>query len=294
MANRSAARSPFIFLLAIAFLAGQWGCAHTTPIPDSIPVYSVFEKSLPVKLGRIGIVSSRTQPEMNFKKPKEKLGGAATGAGRGAVTGGAVVASAGAPSGGSGGGGYGGIVYPIVWLAAVAASTGIGAFVGGVVGAIQGESSGTIRETEATLNEALTELRIQEIMRDLIYQKANEKGLYSLVLIEDMGPTAPDESADYFSLKGRGINTVLEVEVLRIGLWGEAGINPPLTFFMTANAKYIRVNDNYALDDRTFRFEGASRKFAEWGLNDGEAFRKEFEEGCHFLAREIAEQLGSR
>jgi hypothetical protein len=170
----------------------------------------------------------------------------------------------------------------------------VGAVLGGAVGAIQGESSGRIRETEATLSEALTELRIQEIMRDLIYEKAKEKGLYSLVLIEDMGPTAPDENGGYLSLKERRINTVLKVKVLRIGLWGEAGINSPLTVFMTANAKYIRVEDNYELYDRTFRFEGASRKFVEWGLNDGEAFRKEFEEGCHFLAKEIAEELGSR
>jgi len=277
MVNRSAARSPFIFLLAIAFLAGQWGCAHTTPIPDSIPVYSVFEKSLPVKLGRIGIVSSRTQPEMNFKKPKEKLGGAATGAGRGAA-------------------GVGRVMRDVRGEGAILALPliAVGAIVGGVVGVFEGESSKKIEETETILNEALTELRIQEIMRDLIYEKAKKKALYSLIVVEDMGPTAPDENADYLSLKERKINTVLEVTVLRIGLWGEVGVNPPLAFFMTANAKYIRTDDNHELYDRTFRFEGVSRKFVEWGLNGGEALRKEFDWGCHFLARKIAEELGSR
>ena len=178
MANRSAARPFLTFLLAIAFLAGQWGCAHTTPIPDSIPVYSIIPKHLPGDLGTVGIVSSRTQPEMNLKKPKGKLGGAAMGAGRGA----AIVARSAR--------GVDAIGFLLV-VPLIAA----GAVVGGVVGAIQGESSNTIRETEATLNEALTELRIQEFMRDLIYEKAKEKALYSLVLIEDMGPTAPDENA---------------------------------------------------------------------------------------------------
>jgi len=40
------------------------------------------------------------------------------------------------------------------------------------VGAIRGESSKTIRDTEAALNEALAYVKIQEIMRDLIHGKA--------------------------------------------------------------------------------------------------------------------------
>ncbi len=282
--------SPSVIFILIASLAGTGGCNHAATVPDSIPVYSLVPKPFPRDLGRIGIVSSRSQPEMNFKEPKGRLAGAVTGAGRGA----AIVGSSSGGGGTGGGGGLGdaagGLLYPFVVLAAM----GAGAVVGGTVGAIQGESAKAIRDTEATLNEAIIELRIQEIMRDLIYESARRKAHNSIVLVEDTGPGTPDERTDYLALRERGINTVLEVRVLRIGLWGETGINPRLNFFMTVNAKCIRIVDSHELYDRTFRFEGAAHKFVEWGLNDGEAFRGEFERGCHSVANEIAEQLGSR
>lgn len=128
-------------------------------------------------------------------------------------------------------------------------------------------------------------------MGDLVFATAREMTLHPLVLIEDMGPTTLDEKVDYHPLKERGINTVLELKVLRVGLWGEKGINPPLGFFMTVNARYIRVEDGKDLYDHTFRFEGVSRKFADWAENSGEPFRKELERCYQTLATEIVEKL---
>jgi hypothetical protein len=265
----------FVLLLSIN------GCAY---VPHEIT--SPPAEQIKIDFGKICVVSARFQPETNFKKPRGKIASAAAGAGIGVLIVGEVV---------------GGIVaidppsiiliaYPPV-AAGIGCAVGGAALIGGVVGAVQGESSKKIKETEKTLNHLVAELRIQETMREQFVSVFRKHTRDSFYLIQGKGPNAPDEEISYAFLTDEGIDTVLELSVLRFGLWGESGLNPPLTFFMTVRAKVIRVKDSSIIYSHTFRYEGTYQKFTDWASGNGQLFREEFKQCYPTLANDIVAKL---
>jgi hypothetical protein len=266
----------FVLLLSIN------GCAHVPPQITSPPA-----EQIKIDFGKICVVSARFQPETNFKKPKGKIASAAAGAGIGALVVGEVV-------------GVGLvalsplsivlIAYPPV-AAGIGSAVGGAALIGGVVGAVTAESSKKIKETEKTLNDLIVELRIQEAMREEFVSVFRRHTRDSFYFIQGKGPNAPDEEISYAFLAKEGIDTVLELSVLRVGLWGESGLNPPLTFFMTVRAKVIRVKDSSIIYSHTFRYEGTDQEFTHWASDNGQSFREELKQCYLTLANDIVGKL---
>ena len=289
-----------VVLLFLGLLIGQVGCVHHPPIrdfpaPEEIKLDPVAEGiKQDLDLGLVGLASATFQPESTFRKPDSKGKSAAVGAGAGALAGGGLV------------GGVVGMVavsqpwtiillaYPPV-LAGVGIAVGAGAAIGGIVGGISGSTKGEpaekIRESETALSGALAELNAQELAEAHLLTVAREKVHRDLVVFEKQGPAVLDQEMSYVSLTGKGIDSILEITVRKYGLWGEKGINPPLSFFMTVSTRLIRVKDDVVLYTRTFRYEGNSAKYVDWGANNAQAFREEVDRCCRSLSEQIVEAL---
>jgi hypothetical protein len=280
-----------VILLSLGLLIGQVGCVHHPPIADS-PTPEEIRPDL--DLGSVGVASATFQAESTFRKPVTKGRGAAMGAGAGALAGGGLV------------GGVVGLVaasqpwtiillaYPPV-LAGVGVAVGAGAAIGGVVGGItgstKGEPSEKIREAETALNGVVADLNAQELMETHLLAVSREKANRDLIVFEKQGPAVPDQDVSYASLRGKGIDSILEISVRKYGLWGEKGINPPLSFFMTVNIRLIRIKDDVMLYTRTFRYESNSAKYVDWGINNAQLFREEADRCCRSLSEQIVEEL---
>ena len=286
---KSPARYSIIILTSLGLLIGQWGCAHSTPKTTSFPPEKVT-----VELGTAGLVSAKFQPESTFRKPLGKGGSAAAGTGMGLLAGAGLV-----------GGAVGWVALAQPWTiillayppvtAVVGGAVGAGALIGGLVGGITGaakaESSKTIKESEAALHHVLADLDAQALMQAHFLNVVRERGHGDLVVLEGLGPTALDQEVTYASFSDEGFDTVLEISVRKYGLWGEKGINPLLSFFMTVTTRIIRIKDDTVIHNRTFRYESTPRKYVDWTIDDAQPFRKELDHACETLATEIAEAL---
>ena len=233
-----------VILLSLGLLIGQVGCVHHPPIADSPTPEKV---KLDLDLGSVGAASATFQTDSTFRKPDSKGKSAAVGAG--ALAGGGLVAVS--------------QPWTIIFLAyppvlagvgvAVGAGAAIGGVVGGIAGSTKGEPSGKIREAATALNGAVADLNAQELMETHLLAVSREKANRDLIVFEKQGPAVLDQEVSYASVTGKGIDSLLEISVRKYGLWGEKGINPPLSFFMTVSTRLIRIKDDVMLYTRTFR-----------------------------------------
>ena len=113
----------------------------------------------------------------------------------------------------------------------------------------------------------------------------------------EQGPAALNEEVSYRLLAREGIDTILEISVLALGLAGEWGVNSPLAVFMTVRTRLIQVVDDTALYDSTSKYRSTTdkfietHKFTEWAANNAQPFREELVRAYQSLARKIVEEL---
>lgn len=258
-----------ILWLFIAILFIQLGCAHKPPIRHP-------SEQVRTKLGSIGVVSALFVPKVEFSTPaKGRLRGALTGAAQGAGS----MAGSGAIYSDPYGLLLGLILAPVAGL------------IGGVAGGVLAEPAVKVEKEEARLRNVLTDLKIQETMRNHFLRVAREKTNSPFVVLEEQGPVTPDEEINYCSLSGNGIDTVLEISVLNFGLKGSMGINPPIEFFMNLRLKLIRTIDGEMVYVTTMRYEGKKLKFADWSANNAQSFREEFNLSYLNLSERIVDKL---
>lgn len=293
---------PIAIWFFIVILLMQLGCAYQ-PLPFLPPPPS---EEVRAKIGTIGVVSARFNPEAEFQTPAK---GRVSGAGRGAARGAAMGALGGAAIGA-----LCLVMAPICMPVGAVVGGTIGAPIGTVYGATTALPAKTVEEAEVALKNALSDLKIQETMRDHVFQAAHQTH-YHFVLLADPGPTAihplgsslittgiiPEE-VNYGLLSERGIDTVLEVSVTTVGL-GEFvrtnrcvtahpwGVNVPVAQCVSAHARLIRIADGTVLYSHAFVYISEGRKFAEWASNNAQLFREEFDRGYQNLAGQIVDQL---
>lgn len=220
-------RHAIVILASLLLLTGQLGCAsgpRVLPPPPSAQVRAT--------LGTIGVVSVRLGPEATVESPTSGKGsGAAKGAAAGffhtAVGLGEL---------------WGFAIFPpaALVLGGVVLTGGV---VGGVYGAVAAEDAAKVQEAETALMSVLAAEKVQEAMRERVFQIARDQTRYRFVVLEGHSPTSLDEGASYRSLASEGIDTILEISVPFVGLGGESGINPPLAVVMTVRTRLVRVRD---------------------------------------------------
>jgi hypothetical protein len=172
------------------------------------------------QLGRVGIVPARFTPKLlKLDTPaKGLLRGAGRGAAAGAVGGtlllGEAMEEATGDSGGTGAGGAA-LLYSAVVLAPV------GAVAGGVYGAATAESAATVEQAESTIKSAMStlELQNQTTMAEHVLHEGIGEERYSFTLVPKLGREHREDEIDFSSLGAEGINTVLEINVIKVGLW---------------------------------------------------------------------------
>ena len=255
--------------LTLALLVVQGGCATISrPLPHALP-YPLAPETR-AQLGRVGVVSGRFVPAMDVQRPTAGKGSAAA---RGALRGAGAALYPFSVLGGTCSGRDCGFVVVVILGVLLGAAT-VGAVTGAVVGAVTAESAAKVHDAEAALTHALAELKIQETLRDRLVTLARDDTRLALVPGGDVGPTDSDLAVDYRPLAAQGMDTLLEVSVIRLGLTGDRRDNPLLALSMTTRIRLIRSGDGAELYREELDHRSGSRKFVEWAANDAKAFRE--------------------
>jgi hypothetical protein len=251
-------RNLTVVCLFVIFLMGQVGCAAKTPPPRLAP-------ETRAQFGTIAVVPARFAPEADLLTPAK---GALRGTGRGLGAG--YKATEGlenlVPTSGDG---LAGLVIGTGVLAIVATST----LIGGVYGAVAAEPKATVEELEAVLKKAMAAMEVQKALGANIVEYGQAEMRYAFRLLLDQGPRSAKSEVDYRPLSGYGVDTLLQVNVLKFGLQGEQSVNPPLHLIMAVQTKLIRDADSTSLYERTFDYSSEDHKFTEWAANDAQLFR---------------------
>jgi hypothetical protein len=264
--------------LTLALLLVQVGCATVSrPLPRPLPPKASAE------LGRVGVVSGRFVPAIDVQRPTAGKGSAAV---RGAMMGaGAALAPFSTLAGTCSGRDCG--LVAVVMLGVLIGVATVGAVTGAVVGAVTAESPAKVHDAEATLTHALTELKVQEALRDRLLTIARDSARVALVPGGEIGPTESDMAVDYRPLAAQGLDTILEVSVTRLGLTGDRRANPLLALSMTIRIRLIRTEDGAELYQEGLDHRSGSHKFVAWAANDAEAFRQAMDAAYTDVSGEI-------
>jgi hypothetical protein len=252
--------------LAIVSLV-QIGCSHAPAKPKVLP------DDLRAKLGTIGIVSGRYEPNIVLRKPLDKTTGASSTAKSYADS---WVRLGGASEG------------AILMLLTAPIPMAIGAIVGKSKG-LSDEKMREVKDAEASIRAAITDLKLQDILRDEFLEIAREQTSFPFVRLEAEGPNSPDERISYRSLSGKGMDSILEIGVTGIDLNGlEAKpdfsldhMDPLLWISIGVRVRLVRIPYDAEIYTQSFqtRCPGPTFKFMEWGANDAQSLRKEVT-GC--------------
>ncbi len=283
MERKSLAAIPnlIIILVSIALVIGQWSSAHV-PKPPSEEMRAQF--------GTIGIVSVRSDPQIQFRPDfaKGRLSGAGKGAGigtgAGALYGLSLIAH---------GGSCGGQACAAVAVVAAAAAA-IGAVAGGVVGGIEGAVNavpkGEAKKIEADTKNAFNGIGIQETIAASVFKNSLESPDYTFILLEK-DDFMISTQYDFNLLREKGIHTVLELNVKEGGFKGGKGKNPLVALFMKVRTRLIRTTDGREIYSREFECKSSTHRSDEWLDRDARLLREEIDHCFDDLPRQIVEEL---
>jgi len=271
-------RHTILIWISLLLLIGEVACTARHSIqPPSEEIRS--------QLGTVGIVPAHFIPESEFVMPARGTGaGARRGLVKGAGVGGSLL---------SGGGSVGSQGAPcIAFFLLPVAGVVVGAVIGTVVGGVTALPAATVDEAETTLKKALTDIKVQETLMERVVNVARDQTPYLFIPIKELGPISPDEQISYCFLATEGINTILEISVLKFGLVGSKwDINPDLMLFMSVRVRLIRVSDDTELYVHTFEFKESNHSFIEWTASNAETFCRELDYAHEILSNEIVETL---
>ncbi len=234
-------------------------------------------------LGIVGVVSGGVSPKTELEPPtRGRDSGAAKGAAAGALGSIAVGCLAG-PSGGD----------PLglaLFCAAGVALAPVFGLSGAIYGAVVAESAATVAEAEASLTQALTEVKVQEALRDRVLLVARDQTPHPVILLEETDPTARTVGLrDPPSAEGSP-DTFLEVRATALRFVG-GGINPPLALVMNVETRLVPAEDRGTHYEATLEYRSRTRKFTEWAADNAQPFREELERAVHSLAGRIVEEV---
>ncbi|MBE7414132.1 MAG: hypothetical protein HS130_02405 [Deltaproteobacteria bacterium] len=270
------------FLVLALFLA-QTGCAH-------VALNRPPTEAVRASLGSIAVVPASYAPETDFrtfaKGTAEGTGkGALIGAGGGAFTGATLAFILAA-------GGAGALVFPPAWLLLPAAGIGaaVGVVAGSVGGAVYSADETASAEIERAAEDAFSS-KSQMMVAEAFIKHAREFAGRELELIEGAGPGASGERPDYRPLKEKGVDTVVEISVMRAGFEDGKGKDPATAVFMTLKTRVVGTGDNKELHLREYAYKSDRLKFNEWTADGSGRFVKESARAYETLAERALEEV---
>lgn len=265
------------------------------------PTYT-RQPELPL-MEKIGVVTVGFSPQTDFKALLNNHQSAV-------VTGGAVGAAGGAAVGGAVGmvavlSSLGACLNP--FAAATCPSVGAfvagGAAVGGVAGAAAGQAAedktkemgatANVKDVAGSIGEALQSLQMSKSVQERIVKYGAAMTTRSFVSIPLSGLTEPNELRDYSKLRSSGVDTILEVSVMRASVGSDGDLFKPISgrLAVTARARLIRVADNQLMNEADYRFVSQPMFHVQLAANDAAAFKQLFNLAYQDLAEQIVDRL---
>ena len=283
-------RAVFIIGLCAVFLLGQWGCATQ---PPALP------EELRAQLGTIGIVSAQYTPEPDFEGYGTGFSDHTSGAWEGLKSG----ATEGAKAGpGVGGSMVESLPADLPFMLLTVLVTTVVATVGAITGGLGGMTMGMInpqdsnpRDDQEVVKQALDtylqKLGMQERIRKEVVAVARMNPSHQVRELDKEGPTEWGQLVSYHQLTEQGLDSIVEVSVLSLGLEGTSGFNPEFSIFMVVRADLRRVADDALLYRARFNYTSPSQPFDEWMATHALAFRMTLDKGYRSLAEQIVAKL---
>jgi len=135
-----------------------------------------------------------------------------------------------------------GLLAPFLVPGVAAIGGAVGGATGGIVGAINAVPKEEAQKIEATTKSAFNGISIQNTMAANIFKNSLELPDYTFILFEqdNFFISAP---YNFISLKEKGIDTLLELNVTSGGFKEGRGKNPLISFFMKVDTRLIRTMD---------------------------------------------------
>ena len=288
-------RATASWLLCVLVL--QSGCTTVSTVERDVP-----RTAHQGTLGSVAVIAATGEPEIKFE-------GFAHGAGEGAAKGAGGAMASCLPIGLSCGGTILCAPFFIVWLGVCGAVSAVG----GVVGAAAAPSAETMQAAETNWSAALSANTIQDLLRAEVVAAALAHGT-SVTAISPESTQASSRARDYRALAAAGVQTVLEVAVIKAGArgsdavgtddvilgpaWavGKAGVqgsrfNAPLLAYMQARARLVRVSDNSEIFAADYVYEGERLKLSEWSADGGKRLVSTLERGYKTLGAYIYDSV---
>lgn len=269
-------------LFLVVLLANVAACASISPLP--IP--SESQRS---RYGTVGVVSVKSPPDAGFEGlpvgvARGAAGGAVAGAGVSALAGAYTAVEAAAVSG----------VPTSLLLPVILPPLAIaGAIVGSVAGVAMALPAETAALIEQDIKQALLEAEPQTRLRRNIVAIVRREALPAVEGFAEASPDAPGTTADHVALREAGIDTALEVGIMKVGLVGRrGGADLLLSLHSEASVRLVNTETGDEIYSRTaFIATRPARTFPEWGANGAVLLREEIDALLLELARDIVDEI---
>jgi hypothetical protein len=301
-------KSSIATLLFAMALAGLCGCATESHCRPKRPTAFVAPNLQLAELGKIGIISSSTYPEIIFPTPgsrREAMENVRQNMGWGQNNDRALEACAAAGPG------------AIFMLSGFAAVTMTKVIVCDLPILANASSTGIPGETLVAAHAALNKVEctspLQNGLRaELVGQlqqvfpgqiqlvakplpaDADERFVRSVSVRQGtLGWLPKGETAQQY-LTRQGIDTVLEIQLEYPSLKGSSSCNPSLQLCVDGRVVLRRVRDGVELASLPFSYSGSKARFTEWGKEEARQLRAEIQSCCRAVADDLSRQLAAQ
>lgn len=281
-------RPALILVQALVLALTVGGCA--AKVPSSLP------DDARERLARAAIATVAFEPEVSFSGPTA-LGG---------VGGGAKGALVGLGVGVLGGTGCFLSLGYVPGFCAIAVLTPY--FMGRwtVEGAMYAVPEHERRQGRDAVIQAAREVS-QEQLLEAVLREGRLRRAPTPVPLAAQGPTSRKQRSTYRTVAPDGIDTVVEVALLRIGLEASpapepggdnpltssfaSGVDPWLRVVAEARLRLVGVVDDGVRFERTFTHTGGHARLRDWAHDEAAEFRKARDQAIESLGRQIAEEV---
>jgi hypothetical protein len=166
------------------------------------------------------------------------------------------------------------------------------ALIGGVAGASRVVPEETVRTIAMQLDRARSEAGAERLLQSAIADEAVRTHVPDLKVISGDLAALVDATRDYRPLSERGIDTVLEVWVVRVDLAGRWGDDPELTLRTQAVARLVDAWSNSVLyAGTTFEHASEPRRFTALSADEGALLEAEIRRAHQVIAASIVDKI---
>lgn len=147
-------------------------------------------------------------------------------------------------------------------------------------------------QAQSTVLSAFREARLQEVLRDKLLRYGATVTRQTLRSSATPGPESPDQQLPQGALREEGIDTALEIGVLKIGLdRSGASFSPQSNLYATARARLVRLSDGKVQHDAPYEAMSLPLTAEQWSQGNAHAFRKHMQLVLQDLAEQIVDHL---